>query len=682
MNIQEKLPLKNNSNYLFPALAVIFSSVFVWGAFLYSRQEQRIALPPGSIQKLHPSIAKPVTQEELAQNVATYSLSDITTVDEELIKEKTNLNRKMITPKSEEDVKRIKEIVEAKGGEVIETNQSTIVVELPEETAEEINQDLQAEEIAQEIEVDHPIFVLAETDLWNLAKVDAPRAWEKTKGSGIKVGVIDTGVDYNHPEFAGRFVGGYDNVNEDDDPFDGHGHGTHVAGIIASALNNSGVAGVSPEVSLYAYKAIADNGVGYTSDLVESLDSAIRDGIQTVNISIGTDQASSTLENKLNQAVNQGMVIVAAAGNTGGGAVLYPAAYDSVISVAATDENDQFASFSSLGAEISAPGVNILSTTPGGGYTTLSGTSMAAPHVTATTALLIANGTSAVRQTLYDSTLDLGSEGPDGIFGYGLVQTGESIVPTEPSPTPEAPSPTPTLEPSPIPSPSPSLIASPSATPIVSATPSASPSVSPIASPKIEKDDSTKSAKPVIERRTATSSSWLKEFFERRRLESEAKKRESKKLEEENQGKDEEHRDESSYAKSENAFKDSYEETDSQTGDPVQKTVRTIFKAISEIVKNRVNNVQKEVVKPSPTPTPKPSPSPEIEEHKDESDDEDDDNEDEDDDDDKEESRNSNYRDDDRPSSSRRGSVRGISTEESLEDFIFNLVWDLLKIII
>lgn len=660
LNLKEKLPFINKSDYLFPALALIFSSIFVWGAFLYSRQEQRIPLPPGSIKKLHPAIAKPVSKEELAQNVATYSLSDVTTVKEAVIKEKTDLNRKMITPKSEVDVERIKEIVESQGGTLITTNQSTVVVEIPEENADDINNKLEQENIAEKVEVDYPTFVLAETDLWNLAKVDAPRAWEKTKGSGIKVGVIDTGVDYTHPELSGRFIGGYDNVNEDPDPMDGHGHGTHVAGIIASSLNNAGVAGVSPEVNLYAYKAIADSGVGYTSDLIESLDYAIRDGMQVVNISIGTDQPSSTLENKLNQAVNQGMVIVAAAGNTGGGAVLYPASYGSVISVTATDKNDQFASFSSLGAEISAPGVDILSTVPGGGYATLSGTSMASPHVTATAALLIANGTTNVRQTLYDSTIDLGTEGPDGIFGYGLLQTGESVIPTEPSPTPEIPSPTPIFT-----SPSPDLTASPSA------------------SPKID-DDSTRSAKPVINRRTATSSSWFRNIFNNKNKGEEKEEQNQENGNDNNQGQDEENRSENSYLKYENALKNSFE----NNSEPVKETVRTIFKAVSDIVRKGVSNeVKQEEIKVSPQPTTKPSSTSQIEEQKENkeetkkestSKEERDYDDNENNNNNKQENRES---DNDSPQSSRRGSVRGISTDQTLEDKLFNLVWDLFKVI-
>jgi len=667
MKILEKLP-NYQSNYLFPTLAVVFSSIFVWGAFLYSRQEQRISLPSGSIEKLHPAIARPVTREELEDNVATYSLSEITTVKPQLIEDSKDENRKIITPKNQADTQRVTEIIEAQGGTVISTNQSTIVVNIPEEQAEQISKALEEENITEDIEVDHPIYVLAETDLWNLAKVDAPRAWEKTRGNGIRVGIIDTGVDYTHPELSGRFAGGYDNVNEDNDPMDGHGHGTHVAGIIASSLNNTGVAGVSPEVSLYAYKAIADSGIGYTSDLIEALDYAIRDNIQTVNISIGTDQSSVALESKLNQAVNQGMVIIAAAGNTGGGAVMYPAAYDSVISVAATDNNDQFASFSSLGAEISAPGVNILSTAIGGGYTTLSGTSMAAPHVTATSALLIANGNTSVRQTLYNSTVDLGSEGPDGIFGYGLVQAGESVYPTLPSPNP-------TVEPSPSPSP----VASPSSTPQVSASPSASPT--------INKDiEATRTSRPVINRRTETDKNWYQRIFEKDRestKSAEADLVEDKGVydQENNQGKDEENRSSYSFMKSDNRS----DQGITSSNDEVRNTFRTIFKAVSDVIQNRVSNdFNRNIIQPSPTPLASPSPSPRLEETKTESREREENRIQEkrsDGNENKEEDQERENGSINEPRDSRRGSVKGATTNQTIEDKIFDLIWDLLKAI-
>jgi subtilisin family serine protease len=651
MKIFEKIP-NYQPHFIFPALSVILSSIFVWGAFLYSRQDQRIALPPGSIEELHPAIARPVTREELEDNVATHSLSSIASVDQQIIEEFENESRKIITPKSEADTERITEIIESQGGTVISTNQSTIVVDIPEQEADSINQTLEDENLTEDIEVDHPIYVLAETDLWNLDKIDAPKAWEVTRGNGIRVGVIDTGIDYTHPELSGRYAGGYDNVDEDNDPMDGHGHGTHVTGIIASSLNNFGVAGVSPEVSIYAYKAIADSGVGYTSDLIESLDSAIKDNIQTVNISIGTDQPSVALESKLNQAVNQGMVIVAAAGNTGGGAVMYPAAYDSVISVAATDVNDQFASFSSLGAEISAPGVNILSTALGGGYTTLSGTSMAAPHVTATSALLIANGNTTVRQTLYDSTIDLGSEGPDGIFGYGLVQAGESVSPTSPSPTPELPSPTP----------SPSLVASPSATPQISASPSASPIID-------EDNEATKTTRPVIQRRTKIDDSWFRRIFEK-----ETESDDSDLVEDKDESSQEDSQANEETNKSSYSFLGDDNRSDqglSASTDGVKSTVRTIFKVVTDVIKNSITNdfdVQN-VIQPSPSPTPY------IEENDAET---------------EERSQNENQRRDEEnreksqsePNDSRRGSVRGATTVLSFEEKIFNLVWDLLKAII
>lgn len=651
MKILEKFP-NYRSNYLFPTLAVVFSSIFVWGTFLYSRQEPRISLPSGSIEKPHPALNRPVTREELENNVSRYAVSDMTSVKPQIIEESKDESRKIITPKNQEDIERVKEIVEAQGGTIISTNQSTIVVDIPETQSDSIEQTLEEENVAEAIEVDHPIYVLAETDLWNLAKVDAPRAWEVTRGNGIRVGVIDTGVDYTHPELSGRYAGGYDNVNEDSDPMDDHGHGTHVAGIIASSLNNDGVAGVSPEVSLYAYKAISDSGVGYTSDLIESLDSAINDNIQTVNISIGTDQPSVALESKLNQAVRQGMVIVAAAGNTGGGAVMYPAAYDSVISVAATDENDQFASFSSLGAEISAPGVGILSTTIGGGYITLSGTSMAAPHVTATSALLIANGSTTVRQTLYDSTIDLGSEGPDGIFGYGLVQAGESVSPTSPSPTPELASPTPTLEPS------------PSATPQVSASPSASPIVD-------QDNEATRTSRPVIKRRTEIDESWFRRIFEKEKEsdDSDLVEDEDESSQEDNQANEEKNRSSNSFLGDENRSDQGF----SSSADELKSTVRTIFKVVTGVIRNSVSNDfnNQNMIQPSPSP----SPSPDLEENETEI---------------EENSRQSeNQRKDEEnreksqaePNDSRRGSVKGITTEASIEEKIFNLIWDLLKVI-
>lgn len=470
---EENLPKEDTRlSVLFPIIATILAGTFVWITFIFSRQEQRYSLPPDSITKLNPQILKPITPEELANEVAYYETSEINQVSPELIAEKNNPNRKIISPKSSEDAEKIKAIVEQSGGTIIDTNQSNLVIEYPQSNEQNLETQLAENNVDASVEVDVPTFVLAESDVWNLAKIEAPKAWEITQGESTRIGIIDTGIDYTHPELISRYVGGYDSVDEDLDPRDVHGHGTHVAGIVASSLNNSGTAGVAPGANLYAYKAISDSGVGYVSDMIESIDRAMNDGVQVINLSIGTDQSVIALENKVKEAANRGITIVAAAGNTNGGAVMYPAAYDAVLSVTATDENDQLASFSSLGGDIAAPGVNILSTLPGGRYGTMSGTSMAAPHVAATAALLIAKGETNPKQLLLATTYDLGTVGPDGIYGYGRLQTGESVAPASPSPTPQEPSPTPP-EPSPTPTTQPDIEQTPIATDSSEATSSA-----------------------------------------------------------------------------------------------------------------------------------------------------------------------------------------------------------------
>jgi hypothetical protein len=151
-------------------------------------------------------------------------------------------------------------------------------------------------------------------------------------------------------------------------------------------------------------------------------------GAQVINFSIGTTYDSSALKRKLEEAQSQGIHIVAAAGNTNGGPLLFPAAYNSVISVAATDSNDNFASFSSIGAELAAPGVAVTSTVPGGGYATWSGTSMAAPHVSASVALMIANQQTNIRERLHQTALDLGAAGKDSYFGYGRIVAKPAVL--------------------------------------------------------------------------------------------------------------------------------------------------------------------------------------------------------------------------------------------------------------
>ncbi|NOX44392.1 MAG: S8 family peptidase [Caldiserica bacterium] len=255
-------------------------------------------------------------------------------------------------------------------------------------------------------------------------------------GAGIKVAILDTGIDYTHPDLDANYYGGYDFVNDDPDPMDDHGHGTHVAGTVAAEDNGVGVVGVAPAAELYALKVLDADGSGYWSDLIAALDWCVRNGIQVVNMSLG-GTGNDELEAACQAAYDAGVLLVAAAGNSGnpagrGDNISDPAAYPSVIAVAAVDRDDTRASWSSTGPdlELSAPGVNINSTLLGGGYGEMSGTSMASPHVAGTAALVWAAypGLSNVelRHILRDTADDLGDAGWDPQYGFGLVDADEA----------------------------------------------------------------------------------------------------------------------------------------------------------------------------------------------------------------------------------------------------------------
>ncbi len=214
-------------------------------------------------------------------------------------------------------------------------------------------------------------------------------------GTGVKVAVIDTGIDYTHEDLDSNYKGGYDFVFSDSDPFDDsyNSHGTHVAGILAAERNGVGVVGVAPNASIYAVKVMDGSGYGLVSWLIAGIEWAVENDIDVVVISSGTEEDSQPLRDACRNAYDSGVILVAAAGNTYGGNVTYPARYDSVIAVTATDLNGSRAPFSPIGPEIelAAPGVNILSTTRDNSYGYLSGTSQAAPHVAGTAALIISS---------------------------------------------------------------------------------------------------------------------------------------------------------------------------------------------------------------------------------------------------------------------------------------------------
>lgn len=305
------------------------------------------------------------------------------------------------------------------------------------------------------IEPDAEVYAIdAELDnAWGVKQIGAGAVQaDGNKGTGARVAVIDTGVDYNHSDLQGRYAGGWDFVNNDADPMDDNGHGTHVAGTIAANDNGAGVVGVAPEARLYALKVLDSQGSGTFSDVIKALEWATDQGIQVTNNSYGSDAPPTdtvnnvTAEMAFDNSYNAGMLHVAAAGNSGfftglfppGDVVGYPARFGSVIAVAATDGGNTVAWFSSTGpaVELAAPGVNINSTLPGNGYGINTGTSMASPHVAGTAALIITSGISdsdgdgfvndEVRQRLDSTADDMGDTGRDWLYGYGLVNAAQA----------------------------------------------------------------------------------------------------------------------------------------------------------------------------------------------------------------------------------------------------------------
>jgi subtilisin family serine protease len=266
------------------------------------------------------------------------------------------------------------------------------------------------------VELDHRIVASdAELDAaWGVKHIGAGAVHAAgNTGQGIKVGVIDTGIDYTHPDLDSVYAGGYDFFNNDSDPFDDNGHGTHVSGILAAEQNDppAGVVGVAPGVQLFAYKVLGANGEGDYSGLIAALERAtLVDHVDVVNMSLGGTEASPALADAVAAAYAHGVVLVAASGNvdpyTGQACpVAYPAAYDQVFATTFTGPDDALTGYSCTGPEVdfASPGDLIYSTVPTGncmfcapnGYRgDLSGTSMAAPHLSGTVALVLAHGIS------------------------------------------------------------------------------------------------------------------------------------------------------------------------------------------------------------------------------------------------------------------------------------------------
>jgi minor extracellular protease Epr len=294
------------------------------------------------------------------------------------------------------------------------------------------------------VEPDSQVIALEQVTPWGIQAVKAPAVQSYNQGQGVKVAVIDTGIDLTHPDL--RVSGNVTFVSATADGNDDNGHGTHVAGVVGALNNQTGVVGVAPEAQLYAVKVLNSAGSGSWSSVINGLQWAVDNHMDIATMSLGSTSGSMAVKLACDTAYESGLLILAAAGNSGHSGstadnVLYPAKYDSVIAVGATDSSSQRAGFSSTGpaVELAAPGVNIYSTYKNHGYSTLSGTSMATPHAAGVAALVFAssikdankNGriNDEVRLRLQQTAHDLGQTGRDPEFGFGLVDAGKAAPP-------------------------------------------------------------------------------------------------------------------------------------------------------------------------------------------------------------------------------------------------------------
>jgi subtilisin family serine protease len=366
------------------------------------------------------------------------------------------------------------------GGEVVYIADSfpVAVVRVPAGAAAHVGQLKGVKHVGQDGVVrllGKPVKQPPQTIPWGVERVGAPTAWSITRGwvdlngdgdSEVEVAVFDTGVDVDHPDLAanikwgvsvlnGRISSKYNDLN---------GHGTHVTGTIAALDNSIGVVGVAPKVEVYMLRVLGASGMGSWSDLVIAIDLAIKgpDGVvdkdgdgkivgdpdddapEVFSMSLGGSNPPEELHIAIQTAYNWGIVIVAAAGNEGAPSPSYPAAYPEVIAVGAIDSSGNVPDWSNRKPELTAPGVDVLSTYPDDTYKTLSGTSMATPHVSAAVALIqaarLAKGlpplppgtfsdmtTSTVRGLLHLTADDLGSAGYDDLYGYGVVRVDKAL---------------------------------------------------------------------------------------------------------------------------------------------------------------------------------------------------------------------------------------------------------------
>ncbi|WLR50648.1 S8 family serine peptidase [Bacillus tianshenii] len=272
---------------------------------------------------------------------------------------------------------------------------------------------------------------------WSIPFLELPYMWHYNSSEVVRIAVIDSGVNINHPDLLGRMVsGGYNFIDNNMDISDVHGHGTAVSGVIGATINNrEGIAGVTGGVpiEILPLRVTFSDGTGYTSDIIRAINYAIEQEVDVINISMGSTAYSELEREAINTAIEDGIIVVAAAGNNGNNTYSYPASYQNVLSIGSVGESGKVSTFSNFNDRVvlTAPGEKILTTTRDGGYEFQYGTSFSTPIVAGTAAVLKSfypeMNQQDVLNTFIKTAEDRGVPGKDDYYGYGIVQPLDAL---------------------------------------------------------------------------------------------------------------------------------------------------------------------------------------------------------------------------------------------------------------
>lgn len=272
---------------------------------------------------------------------------------------------------------------------------------------------------------------------WGIKEIINTNLLSEFTGKNIKIAILDSGINFEHPDFSYNIKRGYNTINPNDLPRDDNGHGTLVAGIIAAQNNNFGVLGIAPDAEIYPVKVLDKYGEGDINNIVQGINWCIENKIQIINMSFAIFKDNSILYNSIKKAVNAGIIVVASAGNSYGGEVGYPAAYKEVISVTAINKNNRIAKVSPIGKiDFCAPGENIISTTSRNSYEKCEGTSIAAPYVSGIISIILHNPEKFnlhkkvySYNDIYNILSDMSEHiGRKNVFGKGFIKIRDNKI--------------------------------------------------------------------------------------------------------------------------------------------------------------------------------------------------------------------------------------------------------------